>query len=932
MTAQPIGREFYDTANGEWYAHGRLPGNERRWDVYSVFFTSSGQFDIKSGGDLVIEGVMDPLLIQEGSDANRQFVSYTDEARVNLFSAGGDVVLTGNGLNVSIMETNSQAVRRNFYGTDDNTYSGYDSIAWDLRPAHLSAIAAAGDVDVLGGIILAPAAKGSLELLAGGSVHIGTETEARDTFIYDPEAWESFAAKRAGNAYEGIIMSQADMELINRPDTQRISNGRGIARAFFLNAGVGTSYPGITPFTSDNPPDLHVGDTDPVRIYAAGGDVVTSAGALASAELRIPKPLWVQAEGNVYFPSFNIQHNNPNDLSIVRAGEGIYFSSSQNYQFGPSGSTDTTNHGMIYVQGPGRLEVEAGTDLWMPSNGAGIVSQRTKVYEREWASNGSAGAMKDLHADEKAADIAISVGYNQDPDYAAFEDAYLNPEMASEMKDFLLDEETGKPLYLFDRDYKRADGATGEFAVPEPREGLVNYVRRLQGLQPLETRAEEIAYLDQAWAYWKTLSSDYKTPYYRSVLFLELRTTGREANDPENDRYNTTFRGYDAIETLFPGAQKDKDEALVEGESRWAGDFETYASRVMSFGGGKIEFVVPGGDLTLANVAATADETGQPSANTPRGNAFRSGIVTADGGEVNILSHGSVTVNESRILTSKGGNVMIWSSWGDIAAGKGAKTSLSPQFYDYQLDNYGRMNRTPAGLPTGAGIGTLATQKGTPPADVDLIAPAGVVDAGDAGIRVSGNFNVFAVQILGTDNIEVAGVSTGLPVPPAAPPTALDVDVSSRDSVVDEALKKAVSQVQQSNSIVSPSLIEVEVTGFDEQESCDSEDEPCSDEQGPQETAPSASLAPQGAQQVNIQYTDEPVEFSVPSQMLDDAVRAVGKTSGMTIIFDAAVLRQHRAPAVTGRMTAREALDFLLGGEGLSPVRVGQNAILLKKT
>ncbi len=64
---------------------------------------------------------------------------------------------------------------------------------------------------------------------------------------------------------------------------------------------------------------------------------------------------------------------------------------------------------------------------------------------------------------------------------------------------------------------------------------------------------------------------------FRNAFFAELRTTGREANNPDSDRANTTFRGYNAIETLFPGAQKRADEALADGESRWTGDFETYA-------------------------------------------------------------------------------------------------------------------------------------------------------------------------------------------------------------------------------------------------------------------------------------------------------------------------------------------------------------------
>jgi len=38
------------------------------------------------------------------------------------------------------------------------------------------------------------------------------------------------------------------------------------------------------------------------------------------------------------------------------------------------------------------------------------------------------------------------------------------------------------------------------------------------------------------------------------------------------------------------------------------------------------------------------------------------------------------------------------------------------------------------------------------------------VNAGDAGIRVAGNLNIAAVQVIGAANITVVGTSTGVPV------------------------------------------------------------------------------------------------------------------------------------------------------------------------
>lgn len=915
------------------YIHEDYRETADRFDLYTMFFTSSGQLNVRAGGDLNVESVMDPL-IGEANYQDWRFISYTGQASADFFSAGGDVTLWNNGLNISLAYESSgapTAINRsgttvNFYGSNERPMQGRDSIGWDLYPSRLSVVAATGDVNLLGGLTMLPDAGAQLDLLAGGSVRIGYSTQAVDPLLplFGLRQW----TLNYRGTYEGLQLSQSDMALIRTPTNQPILAGGTVNRTSFQFAGAGTAYPGVTYFNVDNLPDLYIGNTDPVRIYAAGGDVVTAPAAV----LNIPKQLWVQAEGNIYFPSYEIQHNNANDLSIVRAGAGIYFD--RNFQIGDS-STGFATVGHITVSGPGRLEVEAGTDIWIPSNSAGITSKRIAIYTFPGSPYQLPSGLQDWKPDEKAADIAIAAGYNQAPAYAAFEAAYLDPTKAGEMADYLIDDESGLSLYLFDRDYARAQGATGEFATPEPREGLVNYVRRLQGLPALTTKAAQIAYLDTAWSVWQGLSSDYKTPYYRSILFLELRTTGREANDPQSERYDTTFRGYDAIATLFPGAQRDADEALSAGESRWQGNFETYASRVVSSGGGKIEFVVPGGGITLANVAARPEETGQPANADDRGNALRAGVLTTDGGEINMLTHGSVAVNQSRILTSKGGNVMIWSSWGDIAAGLGAKTSISPQFYNYQLDNWGRMVREPAGLPTGAGIGTLATQPGTPPADVDLIAPAGIVDAGDAGIRVSGNFNVYAIEILGTDNIDVAGVSNGLPVPPAAPPTSLDVDeAGAKSDAVSTALESAVAAVRENAAIVAPSLIEVRVTGFgaacDEEDGCDTR---TGQRTGGAGATPwtAASAAIPVAMQAAAPSRPEQFMFQLQAQPLDDAIRAVGSASGYNILYDASILDAKMTRPLRGEMTPERALARLLEGQGLVAVRVGPRTIMLRR-
>ena len=75
-----------------------------------------------------------------------------------------------------------------------------------------------------------------------------------------------------------------------------------------------------------------------------------------------------------------------------------------------------------------------------------------------------------------------------------------------------------------------------------------------------------------------------------------------------------------------------------------------------------------------------------------------------------------------------------------------------------------------AGLATGGGIGVLTAVREVPPGSVDLIAPSGVVDAGDAGIRASGNLTIAATRVLNAGNIAVGGTSTGTPAPVVTAP------------------------------------------------------------------------------------------------------------------------------------------------------------------
>jgi filamentous hemagglutinin family protein len=271
------------------------------------------------------------------------------------------------------------------------------------------------------------------------------------------------------------------------------------------------------------------------------------------------------------------------------------------------------------------------------------------------------------------------------------------------------------------------------------------------------------------------------------AFYRVLRDAGR-AHAAGTGDYDT---GYAAIAALFPDAD-------IEG-----GNIATRSRDIRTKSGGDISLFAPGGKLTLAT-----STIGSPLAPP--------GIITESGGNVSIFTDGSVNIGIGRIFTLRGGNEIIWSSVGDIAAGASSKTVksapptrvlLDPQSADVKTDL--------AGLATGGGIGVLATVAGVPPGDVDLIAPAGVVDAGDAGIRSTGTVTIAATKVLNADNIS-ATTTVGVPPsapPPAAPPPA--PPASNSTAATNNAANEIASQArQQAAPDEAPSVFDVEVVGY----------------------------------------------------------------------------------------------------------------------
>ncbi len=275
------------------------------------------------------------------------------------------------------------------------------------------------------------------------------------------------------------------------------------------------------------------------------------------------------------------------------------------------------------------------------------------------------------------------------------------------------------------------------------------------------------------------------------VFFNELKLAG-SASAANKSAGNQG--GYTAINTLFPGNQ-------------WQGDLKVFFSKLQTLNGGDINLMVPGG-LINAGLAVSPD-----SVKT----ADQLGIVTQRTGNINAFVKNDFTVNTSRVFTLGGGDILIWSSEGNIDAGKGAKSALSvtmdPPFYDA---NDKLVYPVPK-ITSGSGIRTAASL-GVPAGNVFLFAPKGVVDAGEAGIGGS-NVTISATAVLGANNIQVSGTSSGVPVASvgsvAAGLTGTS-NVTANASQTAQAAMGADEKDKVDNKNMTLGMLSVELLGFGE--------------------------------------------------------------------------------------------------------------------
>lgn len=256
---------------------------------------------------------------------------------------------------------------------------------------------------------------------------------------------------------------------------------------------------------------------------------------------------------------------------------------------------------------------------------------------------------------------------------------------------------------------------------------------------------ERIDDLRAALVRFEALPSERQAVWLNRVLVDEVRHYGREASVLGGAERDAAYaRGYLSLDALFPVA------------AAGGGDIRLPTSQIRTVQQGDITLLAPRGGV---NAGALGGSTGVRAADL--------GVLTVAGGDIAAIVGQSFEVNQSRVFTLKQGGILIWASEGNIDAGRGAKTVTGAPPPTLVLDSQGRLVLDTSGSFSGSGIAVLDANSA-----LDLYAPQGEINAGEAGIRSVGQAFFATLAFRGADDIKVGAGSTGGPPVVAAPSTA----------------------------------------------------------------------------------------------------------------------------------------------------------------
>jgi filamentous hemagglutinin len=772
-----------------------------------TLFVGNSSFTVEATNDLTIGSTVNPFLLPQGIGNNFNnesiFSTYGANSSVSLSSLLGTIkvqgsefegnALAGSLYNAYLSNASPGGLQTATFTSEQNENSTFGlsgpwsltldpglngpnfiddvsnySTFFALSPPTFRATAFSGSIAYESDQLLSPSAQGTLQLLAAGSVDgafaspsIGNGLTASITVLDDdPSQLPSVT-----NPF-GLGHSTAEPRSI--PNDPSISTYISDVFALIGEAPTYEDQSFTTLESYHTPGLLHADSTTPIQIDTIAGDI-------GDFTLISPEEVNISSGLDLQDVSFYIQNNNATDISTVTANRDItlYDPNSTGLIALDAANSFYTTFGDLQISGPGTLEVLAGRNLDLgegtSENSVGTVGTGLGIT--------SIGNSRDPFLSPvlsganiiAAAGIGDTSGLTSNPqmfNFAAFENEFLEGPLSGVSARYLPD--LGALLGL--------TGASNS-QISDIYSNTPDSTLTAQELQ-IQT----------------SLTPEARDALATTIFYDVLRDAGRDHNLNGSDY----TEGYAAIQALFPTT------------NTYQGAISLTSREIKTTNDGDINLLVPGGgiDVGLNNLGTQAIDQG---------------ILTVDGGNISIFANNDIAIGTSRIFTLHGGNIIIWSTVGDIDAGASSRTVQSAPPTRVLVDSQSANVQTDlAGLATGGGIGVLETVIGAPPGNVDLIAPVGTVNAGDAGIRSSGNINVAAAQVLNANNIQAAGSSTGVPTS-SVPNISAAVAAASAGGASQNAANAAATRQQPSQSQQEdlPSIISVEVIGYGGDDSAD---------------------------------------------------------------------------------------------------------------
>jgi len=749
--------------------------------VSIVLALQDAQLNVQAGGDLDIGGIYDPSTIVNlvpgqfpASHADSQ--NFSAASSVSALSIGGDVnygtLSNSNSLFIPAVASGSPVGKANF-----------------VLPATVSMTALNGDLDLLTGGELFPSPTGNLSLLASGNVQFDYVVDGAG-FSNRHYAW-------------GLI--DAPTSLLPSP----LSPDSSAVVSILGQGDYLTNFGAAAEAVVHQQEPLHGDDDQPVRIYALNGDIVNGTGGGIGAMYIVPnKPARIQAGGDIVDLAFVGQQTHASDITSIIAGHDIYDTSlSLLNGFTHDDSVNAVSP-VLLLGGPGYFQVQAGRDIGALTNQVDLAALQPPF------NGGTSGAFHQILIGSDVQTGIETVGNAFNP--------YLPTQGAAVQ--VLYGVAPGMDQAAFIAKY--IDPSTSEADLPSLAPDLVTFMDSYVAGQAIDTGLIKDVptvnlSVDQAWAQFQALPANVQGIFVQKALFKMLAIVGSDYNDASSPFHGQYARGYAALSTLFPATLGYTDNGSGQGGINGAqqtvdtGDLDIRNTTIQTQQGGNVNILAPGGQALLGSSSAPpviVNGQGQIIAGP---NTM--GVLTLREGDINIFTDRSVQLAQSRIFTEQGGDIVAWSSNGDINAGKGAKTTteIPPLSFQCDLDAYCLIN--PSGEVSGAGIATLQTIAGAATGNAFLMAPRGTVDAGDAGIRVSGNLVIAAAQVANADNIQVQGEKIGVPIAQSVNIGALSAASAAAGAVSHVAEDMANRQRDDARN-QQPSVISVHVLGYGTQD------------------------------------------------------------------------------------------------------------------